>query len=185
MHGGVKVKRSRLTCDEWKCITSKRFKQISVNKEFFTGIVAGLFIDEVTTPQVWKYRGKDVVVCDKDMKWVLIMPEKEHYLITAMLDKNDEVVVWYIDIIASSALDKDGVISYEDLYLDLIVYPDGNIIVDDMDELELALKKNDISKELFDLAIETSNSLKSNFLSDVKKIEELTKKCFKEVRSIL
>ncbi|CDM69379.1 Hypothetical protein CM240_2236 [Clostridium bornimense] len=45
--------------------------------------------------------------------------------------------------------------------------------------------KNDISQELFDLEIETSNGLKSNFLSDVKKLEELTKKCFKEVRSIL
>lgn len=179
------MKKSRLTCDEWHCITSKRFTQIRVEKEYFTGVVAGLFIDEVTTPQVWKYRGKDVVVCDKDMKWVLIMPEKEHYLITAMLNKNDEVVVWYIDIIASSALDKDGVISYEDLYLDLIVYPDGNIIVDDMDELELALKKNDISQELFDLAIKTSNSLKSNFLGDIKKIKNLTKQCFNEVRSIL
>lgn len=179
------MKKSRLTCDEWHCITSKRFTQIRVEKEYFTGVVAGLFIDEVTTPQVWKYRGKDVVVCDKDMKWVLIMPEKEHYLITAMLNKSDEVVVWYIDIIASSALDKDGVISYEDLYLDLIVYPDGNIIVDDMDELELALEKNDISQELFDLAIKTSNSLKSNFLGDIKKIKNLTKQCFNEVRSIL
>lgn len=48
MHGGVKVKRSRLTCDEWHCITSKRFTQIRVEKEYFTGVVAGLFIDEFT-----------------------------------------------------------------------------------------------------------------------------------------
>ena len=171
------MKKSRLTCDEWHCITSKRFTQIRVEKEYFTGVVAGLFIDEVTTPQVWKYRGKDVVVCDKDMKWVLIMPEKEHYLITAMLNKSDEVVVWYIDIIASSALDKDGVISYEDLYLDLIVYPDGNIIVDDMDELEEALSAKDITQEQFHLAISTSDKLKSGLLRNINTFIKYTLRC--------
>lgn len=42
------MKKSRLTCDEWHCITSKRFTQIRVEKEYFTGVVAGLFIDEFT-----------------------------------------------------------------------------------------------------------------------------------------
>lgn len=83
--GGAKLKNSRLTCDEWHCITSKRFNQIRI----------------------------------------------------------------------------------------------------DIDELQLALEQKDISQELFDLAIETSNSLKSNFLSDIKKIEEITKKCLNEVRRVL
>ena len=36
-------------------------------------------------------------------------------------------------------IDADGIPYFDDLYLDLVVYPGGTIIVDDMDELEEAL----------------------------------------------
>ena len=39
-------------------------------------------------------------------------------------------------MIAKQGIDYDGVPYFDDLYLDLVVYPDGTIVVDDMDELE-------------------------------------------------
>ena len=39
-----------------------------------------------------------------------------------------------------------------------MVYPDGTIIVDDMDELEEALGKQEISQEQFELAIKRYSS---------------------------
>lgn len=41
------------------------------------------------------------------------------------------------------------------------------MIVDDMDELEEALTRKDITQEQFNLAIYTSNRLKSGLLSDI------------------
>lgn len=52
------------------------------------------------------------------------------------------------------------------LYLDLVVYPDGTVIEDDMDELQEALEKGDISKQEFDLALNTAEKLKNGLLSD-------------------
>mgnify|MGYP003254487372 CR=1 FL=1 len=66
--------------------------------------------------------------------------------------------LWYIDMIAGQGIDVHNVPYLDDLYL--IVYPDGTIIVDDMDELEEALVKGRITREQFSLAIETSNRIR-------------------------
>jgi len=83
-------------------------------------------------------------------------------------------VVWYIDMIAGQGKDIDGVAYIDDLYLDLVVYPDGTVLEDDMDELEEALRSGDISKELFELAIETCNKLKTGLLRDIEKFKGFT-----------
>lgn len=65
----------------------------------------------------------------------------------------------------------------DDLYLDLVVYPDGTIKVDDMDELEEALSKKDITQEQFNLAVETSHRLQRGMLSNISSFMEYTKRC--------
>ena len=98
-----------------------------------------------------------------------------------MMNANDDILVWYIDMIAEQGIDVDGVPYFDDLYLDLVVYPNGMIKVDDMDELEDALSRNDITEEQFNLAISTSNKLKNGLLSDVKAFIDYTLRCKREV----
>ncbi len=99
--------RCRLTYDEWKCITAKRRIGKTLNTEEFVGYVGILSINEVSEPQIWKYNGEDLIVCDNNF-------DEQGY-------------------------DEDGVPYFYDLYLDLVVYPDGTVIEDDMDELQEAL----------------------------------------------
>lgn len=101
-----------------------------------------------------------------------------------MMDENDEVLVWYIDMIAKQGIDVDGVPYFDDLYLDLVVYPDGTIIVDDMDELEEALSKKDITKEQFNLAVETSHRLQRGMLSNISSFMEYTKMCYEMIKEL-
>ena len=54
----------------------------------------------------------------------------------------------------------DVVQYFYDLYLDLVVYPDGTIIEDDKDELQNALANGDITQKQFDLAFDTCDKLK-------------------------
>lgn len=171
------MKKRKLTFDEWTCITEKRVIQQKINETYFTGVVGLICIDEVTKPQRWNFLNKDVLVCDTGMKWLSMIPENEFYVITAMLDEKNRIILWYIDMIADSGLDEAGVAFYHDLYLDLVVYPDGNIYEDDMDELEEAYFKKDISKELFDLAIDTDKKLRNSLLLDCKRLSEITYDC--------
>ena len=94
-----------------------------------------------------------------------------------MLNANDDILLWYIDMIAAQGIDEDGVPYFDDLYLDLVVYPDGAIIVDDMDELEDALTKKDITQEQFELAINTAEKLKTSLLSNIQEFIAYTLRC--------
>ena len=93
-----------------------------------------------------------------------------------MNEKND-ILLWYIDMIAAQGTDVDGIPYIDDLYLDLVVYPDGTIVVDDMDELKDALGKNDITNEQFELAMDTSVRLKEGLLSNIESFIDFTRNC--------
>ena len=94
-----------------------------------------------------------------------------------MMNADNDILLWYIDMIADQGIDADGVPYFDDLYLDLVVYPDGTIIVDDMDELEAALATKDITQEQFHLAISTSDKLKTGLLSNIDTFIDYTLRC--------
>ena len=98
------------------------------------------------------------------------------------MDENGKVLLWYIDMTAKQGIDVDGVPYFDDL--DLVVYPDGTIKVDDMDELEEALSKKDITQEQFNLAIETSHRLQREMLSNIPSFIEYTKRCYEMIRKL-
>lgn len=171
------MKKCRLSYDEWKCILAKKQKIEFVNSEMINGYVSLLTINDVSTPQIWKFNGQDTVVCQKGYEWITILPSNEYYCIMSMLNDEKEILLWYIDMIYDQGVDKDGMPYFEDLYLDLVVYPNGEIIVDDMDELEDAWNKGNITEEQFELAIKTCENLKDGLLSNITLMKEFTYKC--------
>jgi len=148
-----------------------------INSNFFNGYIGLLEIEEVSKKQIWKFNGEDITICDSGLKWLSILPQNDFYCITAMMNEDNEILLWYIDMIAAQGIDADGIPYFDDLYLDLVVYPDGTIIVDDMDELEEALAAKDITQEQFKLAISTSNKLKAGLLSNIDTFIEYTLRC--------
>ena len=171
------MKRSKLSYDEWKCIKSKKLKDKQVNTDFFKGYIGLIEIEEVSEKQIWKFNGEYIIVCDNGLKWLSILPQDDFYCVTTMMNANNEILLWYIDMIAAQGIDADGIPYFDDLYLDLVVYPDGTIIVDDMDELEAALATKDITQEQFNLAISTSDKLKAGLLSNIDTFIEYTLRC--------
>jgi predicted RNA-binding protein associated with RNAse of E/G family len=153
-----------------------------VNTDFFKGYIGLIDIKEVSKIQTWKFNGEDITVCDKGLKWLSILPQDDFYCITAMMNERNDILVWYIDMIEEQGIDMDGVPYFNDLYLDLVVYPNGVIMVDDMAELEEALSKKDITQEQFNLAINTRNELKTGLLSDVDTFIEYTQKCYRIIK---
>ncbi len=176
------MKRSRLSYDEWTCIVSKNIFGKTVNSELLNGYIGLMEIKEVNKAQVWKFNGKDIVVCDKGRKWLSILPNNDWYCITAMMDEDEKILLWYIDMIAAQGIDADGTPYFDDLYLDLVVYPNGKIIIDDMDELKGALTKGDITQEQFNLALKTSHELQRGILRNIASFAEYTRKCYEMIK---
>lgn len=163
--------KCRLTYDEWKCIISKNRIGKQVDMPQIKGYLGLLTINRVSEKQIWKNKNKDVVVCDNGYYWLSIMPKNAFYCITVMMDNTYHIKVCYIDMIDSQGYDEDGVPYFYDLYLDLIVYPDGNIIVDDFNELQEALRLGEITEEQYNKAIITSQQLQEGLLSNIQNFQ--------------
>lgn len=167
--------KCRLTYDEWKCITSKTRTGKEMDTPLLQGYLGLLTINAVSEKQVWKYNGNDIVVCDSGYHWMTILPKNEYYCMTVMMDECCEMKVCYIDMIDKQGCDDDGVPYFYDLYLDLIVYPDGNVIVDDMDELQAAFKAGEITEAQYNQAIMTSQKLQEGLLADIEHFRNYVK----------
>lgn len=81
------MKRCRLSYDEWKCIVSKNITGKRIQEDFFQGYIGLIEINEVSEAQIWKFNGEDMVVCDKGIKWMSILPQNDFYCITAMMNE--------------------------------------------------------------------------------------------------
>ena len=132
----------------------------TLNTEEIVGYVGILSINEVPEPQIWKYNGEDLFVCDNNYQWLTIMTKNDYYCLTVMMNENREMQVCYIDMIDEQGYDEEGVPYFYDLYLDFVVYPNGIVIEDDMDELQEALQKSDITQQQYEQALLTSEKLK-------------------------
>ena len=169
------MKRKRLTYDSWTCITRRDFTCRRVSVPGFTGRAGLLLIHAVTKPQYWHVAGKSLVIADAGMAWLSLLPEEGHYCIVAMLDRRGRLVLWYIDMIDGQGTDADGVPWFDDLYLDLVVKPDGFIHEDDRDELDEALRAGDITPAQHRMAIDTADMLRAGLLRDLPALICLTR----------
>lgn len=171
------MKRKRLSYDTWTCITRRDLTCRKAAIPGFSGHVSLLRIRRVTEPQYWRVQGRMIVVADEGISWLCMMPDEGDYCITAMLDKADQVILWYIDMIAAQGVCADGMPWFDDLYLDLVVKPDGYIYEDDRDELDAALCLGDITPAQHQLALDTAQALKTGLLQDLNALENLTRRC--------
>lgn len=170
------MKRKSLSYASWTCILSRELRVRRVT-EPFAGNVALLRIHEVTEPQVWQWRGEPLTVCDRGMAWLSMLPERGGLCITAQLKADGSVALWYIDMIAGQGMDERGVPWFDDLYLDLIVSPDGAMHVDDRDELDEALRTGGITEAQHRQALDVCAMIQKGLEGGVAPLQTLTERC--------
>ena len=168
------MKRTRLTREMWACIRQRDARLVRADLPDFRGWACRRDIRAVSAPQIWRHRGAAVPVCAAGSRWLELLPEDGDFCVTAMLDAAGRPLVWYIDMIAAQGVDADGVPWFDDLYLDLIVWPDGDRTVDDRDELDAALARGEIAAAQHARALETVARLRSGPLGRPEGLAALT-----------
>jgi uncharacterized protein len=91
--------------------------------------------------------------------WLQQFPIEKNHSVTTMFDARGEIVQWYIDICFRNGIEND-IPWMDDLFLDIVLLPSGEIIEKDADEIEDALTKGTIDKPLYDLAWNEVENLK-------------------------
>jgi predicted RNA-binding protein associated with RNAse of E/G family len=150
----------------WPRITARRFVTHAFATAAFQGVASLLCIDAVREPFWVEWQGRSFCICDGDYTWLQHFPVNTHYAVTTMFDPQGQVIQWYIDICHRHWVDDKGVPWWEDLYLDLLVFPVGDCHIVDGDELDEALQTGVIDARLHRLAWDEAHRLQSVIQAD-------------------
>ena len=91
------------------------------------------------------------------------------------------VTCWYIDVTERIEEDPDGVWAFVDKYLDVILSPQGDVVVMDRDELDEAYKKGDLTTEQYEDAIAEGERIVSELGTDIPATEAWTERILSRV----
>jgi predicted RNA-binding protein associated with RNAse of E/G family len=121
----------------------------------------------------------DFIACllDENYIWLEVYPDNENYAITIMYDDKNNLIEWYFDIAKEVGIE-NGVPYEDDLYLDMLIKPNGEEIVLDEDELKLALNTNQINQNDYELAYRTLEKIKKIYLNNFEYLQNFTNKLY-------
>lgn len=151
----------------------------NVNSKEFSGDVALITFNKMKTPYI--VQGTNICMANNNYKWLEFYDYNSIVRLTAMYNDKNKIVEWYFDI--AKEIGKENGIPYEDdLYLDVVVNPNGKIILLDEDELKLALDRLEISKEDYNMAYDETTKLMKKLRKNRDKLENFTNKYLEEMR---
>lgn len=152
------LKRKFGNRSDWKRLLDKDVIHTTFDTEDFKGTVSLVKINKVTSPLNVQYEHKQICIAGDGYIWLQHFPTKEHYSLTTMFDAEGEIVQWYIDICLENGIEND-VPWMDDLFLDIIIFPTGEVILKDVDELSEALSQGVIDERLYQLAWNEKNKI--------------------------
>lgn len=159
------MKRKRLDRDAWG-FQYFPYYQMRVETEHFKGLVA-LICMTSGEYQYWDYpKAGKTKICGKGMKWLQMIPEGREHMVTAKYLPDGRISTWYVDMLDGVEYDRDGIAVYVDKYLDVIFTPQGDVLVDDRDELDAAYASGELSKEQYENALAEGDAVLSEYCKD-------------------
>lgn len=141
--------------------------QMRMENDIFTGLVSLILLTDGEY-LYWEYplAGK-VAVAGQGMIWLQLIPDQGSRAITAMFLPDKKVSVWYVDVIEEASFDPDGVAVFLDKYLDVIFTPQGDVVIDDRDELDAAFHSGELTEEQYNSALQEGEAIIDELCSDI------------------
>lgn len=145
-------------------------KMISITDDYFSGDI--YYYDFINVKEkILIPNGKCIM--DNNYKWLEFYDYSSKVKLTAIYDENNEIIEWYFDI--AREIGKDNGVPYEDdLYLDVVVTPNGDIKLIDEDELKEAYNKREMTTEEYKNAYKEAENLMNKLKNNKDRLKEYT-----------
>lgn len=137
---------------DWARVLARRFVVKRIDTPEYHGYTTLLRIDQVSEPLYATFSEQQICIADCGYDWLQQFPDGEHYALLTAFDERGELAQWYIDIVGRTGVDERGVPWYEDLYLDIVISPQGETLLLDVDELDEALRQGKVTQSQYDFA---------------------------------
>lgn len=191
------MKHKRLNRDGWG-FQYYPYYQMRIDEDFFHGIACLIRLTD-GEPNYWATpKAGRIQVTGAGMTWLELIPDNTNRVITVKyfpdgthdserksypgsFCKDYQPSIWYVDIIDGIEYDEYGIAIYIDKYLDVIFTPEGDIKIDDRDELDAAYESGELSEEQYKSAIAESDAILNELCADISKTNEMCGKVRKLV----
>lgn len=146
------------------------------NNSDFRGDIALIKFNKMYKPYI--VENINLCMANDNYKWIEFYDYSKKYRLTAMYNDRNEIIEWYFDI--ARKIGKENGMPYEDdLYLDVVVTPAGEIILLDEDELKEALNRMEITNLEYENAYKEAEQLINKLKNNRDKLKEYTDKYLK------
>ncbi len=186
------MKHKRLNRDGWG-FTYYPYYQMRIDDELFHGMACLIKLTDGEDNYWETPRAGRIQVTGAGMSWLELVPDDTSRLITVMYfpegthddkridyptpsDKRFQPSIYYVDITEGIEYDEYGIVTYIDRYLDVIFTPEGDVKIDDRDELDAAYASGELTKEQYDAALRECDSILKDYCEDISKTGEFCAK---------
>lgn len=161
------MKRKYIDRSKWKRIEKSNSILFNTFQERFDGYASAIFIEKVHEKLMCNLNKRQFCLVNDGYVWIQPLPIEKNWSVTTMFNESNNIIQWYFDITKQNSIDVNGQPFYDDLYLDVVVFPSGEIVLLDEDELKEALEKGAIARDDFELAYNVANEIINGIAQDV------------------
>ena len=156
-------------------VVEQKIKEI--NDEDFKGDIYLNHFKKLKQPYILD---NGLCIQDINYKWLEFYDYNSKVRLTAIYNENNEIIEWYFDI--ARCIGKENGIPYEDdLYLDVVLGPNGKIILLDEDELKEAFERHEITKQEYEEAYKIAEDLIRKLKDNQNEVLKFTDKYLKVI----
>ena len=139
------LKKKTMRRAAWRGIEKRRCAVMPFEHSGVRGRMGLLYMDEVLAPFSVVLSGSRHTITQTGYSWLQIAPENRHFWMTVMFDEAGQPIENYIDITLENHLPENDDAWFVDLFLDIVLEPNGCATLLDADELDAALTRNEIT----------------------------------------
>lgn len=182
------MKHKRLNRDGWG-FQYYPYYQMRIDDDSFRGLACLIRLTDGEANYWETPKAGRVQVTGTGMTWLELIPDNSSRVITVKYfpdgthdserkkypvsaNEKYQPSIWYVDITDGIEFDEHGIVVYIDKYLDVIFTPEGDVKVDDRDELDAAYSSGELTKEQYEAAIRECELILRDLCSDIPKTTE-------------
>ncbi|MFO1444870.1 DUF402 domain-containing protein [Bacillus sp. Bva_UNVM-123] len=154
------LKRKHADRSSWGRVLKSKYAQTFLETNEFIGYITLIKVDKVTEPLIVHYGENRISIVDNGYMWLQQFPKNTNHSMTTMFNPNGEIIQWYVDICLRNGI-TNNIPWLDDLYLDIILLPSGEIFLKDVEELDEALLNGIVNESQYTLAWDEANKIVS------------------------
>lgn len=164
------------------------YYQIRIDNEIFHGLVCLIKLTDGEENYWETPKAGRIQVTGGGMCWMQLVPDNTSRVVTVMYFPDGQhdterinypepanikyqPSIWYVDVIDGMEYDEYGIAMFIDKYLDVIFTPEGDVKIDDRDELDEAFNTGELTKEQYESAISECEEILKDCCEDIRQTE--------------